>query len=116
MLVLTASPAQAVQLRYYWAVWCGPCKVATPTVMRVAAKYRLPILSFDWDAMSVAERKAQAVEGVPIIILTDDAGRVLARYGDNARQQGEFAFDPVDQWLSQTMQKSIAPSSIAPGQ
>jgi thioredoxin 1 len=66
--VLTDS-TQTV-LAYFWADWCGPCKLVSPSIEAIAAEYtdrlRVVKLAVDNNPQSV---KAYSVEGVPAIRL-----------------------------------------------
>lgn len=57
-------------LVYFWAPWCGPCRLMSPMMESVASQYgdRLKIIKMEVDANpeSVARYK---VEGVPALIL-----------------------------------------------
>ena len=62
-----ADPEKTV-MAYFWANWCGPCRLISPSISWAAENYsdRLKVLKLEVDASpeSVAECK---VEGVPAL-------------------------------------------------
>lgn len=61
--VLEASQPVLV---YFWAAWCGPCRLMAPIIDRIAASYgdRLKVIKMEVDPNPEAV-KFCAVEGVP---------------------------------------------------
>jgi cytochrome c biogenesis protein CcmG/thiol:disulfide interchange protein DsbE len=103
-----------VVLINYWASWCGPCRIETPGLVRIAADTkdvavvgismdvgdRDPVRSFVRQ-MHVGypiafpeplSQEAQAMVGLPTTILVDREGRVAKTYVGETRE-GEFRED-----------------------
>jgi thioredoxin 1 len=88
--------AQASQpvLIYFWAAWCGPCRLMAPIMDGLAANYgdRLKIVKMEIDPnpTSVAKYK---VEGVPALRLIQ-AGNLLDAI------EGAISKQKIEQFLS----------------
>jgi thioredoxin 1 len=72
--VLAGGPMVLV---YFWADWCGPCKLVSPSIDWIAQNYadRLKVVKMSVDA-SPQSVKAYSVEGVPAIRIFQ-AGQLL---------------------------------------
>jgi thioredoxin 1 len=53
---------------YFWAGWCGPCRLMSPLVEKIATNYgdRLKVVKMEVDASPESVAKYQ-VEGVPAL-------------------------------------------------
>ncbi|MGC9526998.1 MAG: thioredoxin family protein [Limnospira sp.] len=62
--------AEQATLAYFWAPWCGPCRLVSPSVEAVAENYadRLKVVKLEVDANPEAVKRCQ-VEGVPALRL-----------------------------------------------
>ncbi|MGF1536043.1 MAG: thioredoxin family protein [Elainellaceae cyanobacterium] len=78
--VVDASQQQPV-LVYFWATWCGPCRLMSPVMSSISDSYgALKIAKMEVDASPEAV-KACGVEGVPALILFQDGEKVDAMEG-----------------------------------
>lgn len=57
-------------LAYFWAPWCGPCRLVAPSVEAIAAEYgdRLKVVKLEVDPNPEAVKHCK-VEGVPALRL-----------------------------------------------
>ncbi|MEG4292868.1 thioredoxin domain-containing protein [Microcoleus sp. C2C3] len=74
--------AEEPVLAYFWATWCGPCRLTAPAVDSVATNYsdRLKVVKMEIDSNpnTVTEYK---VHGVPAFMLFKNAEVVLSHEG-----------------------------------
>lgn len=67
-------------LAYFWAPWCGPCRLVAPSVEKIAAEYRdrLSVVKLEVDPNPEAVKHCK-VEGVPALRLFK-AGEMVAEF------------------------------------
>ena len=74
-------------LAYFWAPWCGPCRLMSPIMDWAATNYdnlKVVKLEVDPNPESVARCK---VEGVPALILFQGGNQIDAIEGAIAKQK-----------------------------
>lgn len=84
------SQSETPVLVYFWASWCGPCRLVSPSIKKIADSYgdRLKVLKLEVDPNPNARRKCE-VEGVPALRLYKDEELLAKHEGAITRQQLE---------------------------
>jgi thiol-disulfide isomerase/thioredoxin len=75
------------ELEYIGASWCAPCKVVKPKVIVLAAKYSIPIKTYDIDD-DVEMIDVVAVKKLPTLRVIED-GKVVAEFTTKHNDQLE---------------------------
>jgi thioredoxin 2 len=91
-----------------WAPWCGPCKMVSPALERLANEFagRIKLVKVNVDtAPAVAQRFD--VQGIPTLLLLDH-GRVIAR------QTGAAPEPALRTWIEQSLASSSSASAPTP--
>lgn len=75
-------------LAYFWAAWCGPCRLMAPVMDATSAEYgdRLKIVKLEVDPNPDAVSRC-GVEGVPALRLFRDGEQVEAIEGAISKQR-----------------------------
>ncbi|TVQ58596.1 MAG: thioredoxin [Spirulina sp. DLM2.Bin59] len=74
--------AEGPVLAYFWAAWCGPCRLVSPSIEAIAADYgdRLKVVKLEVDRNPDAVKEC-AVEGVPALRIFKDKTLVASHEG-----------------------------------
>ena len=86
--------AQKPVLAYFWASWCGPCRLVSPSIESVADTYgdRLKVVKLEVDPNPDAVAKCK-VEGVPALRLIKDKEIVESHEGAIGKQKIQAMLD-----------------------
>jgi thioredoxin 1 len=79
----------------FWAEWCGPCRMMTPTVDAIAADYkgRLRVGKLNVDENNGTAMRYQ-VRGIPMLLLFKDGRVVEQRVGAMGKSEVQKMIDP----------------------
>lgn len=82
-------------LVYFWAAWCGPCRLVSPSVNAMAQMYgdRLKVVKLEIDPNPDAVAKCQ-VEGVPALRIFKNKELLGSHEGAIGKQQLQAWLEP----------------------
>ena len=82
-------------LLYFWAAWCGPCRLVSPSIEWMAQTYedRLKVLKLEVDPNPVTVKQYK-VEGVPALRLIKNNETVLTYEGAITKQKLAELIEP----------------------
>ena len=87
-----ASVLQSEQsvLVYFWATWCGPCRLMSPMIESLAKQFgdRLSVVKMEVDPNPESVKRCN-VQGVPALVLFQNGTQVQSREGVTNKQQLE---------------------------
>jgi thioredoxin 2 len=92
-----AEEAPVPVLLDLWATWCGPCRMVSPALERLAQAYagRIKLVKVDVDRAPGLSRRFD-VRSVPTLLVLD-RGRVVARQSGAAPEQA------LRRWLEEAL-------------
>jgi thioredoxin 1 len=81
-------------LAYFWADWCGPCRLVSPSISWAADTYRdrLKVVKLEIDSSPESVAKCK-VEGVPALRLFKDDEIISTHEGAIGKQQLQDMLD-----------------------
>ena len=87
--------AGGLVLAYFWASWCGPCRLVSPSINSLAETYsdRLKVVKLEIDPNPDAVKLCQ-VEGVPALRLFQDGEILVSHEGAIGKQQLQTILAP----------------------
>ncbi|WP_233576145.1 thioredoxin [Saccharopolyspora rhizosphaerae] len=90
-----AEKSSLVVLADLWAPWCGPCRMVSPALEKVAKEHagRLKLVKVNVDAAPKTSQRF-TVQAVPTLLMLDK-GRVIAR------QAGALPEQALREWVEQ---------------
>ena len=91
---LQVNQTEKPVLVYFWAPWCGPCRLVSPSINWAADTYsdRLKVVKLEVDPNPESRTKCQ-VEGVPALRLFKNNDIIVSHEGAIGKQQLQTMLD-----------------------
>lgn len=100
----TSAGGGELELHYYRADWCAPCRRVEPMVYRWVAEHPdIKLVKLDYDAHK-EDRLRFGLVGVPMLVLLND-DKVVGKYGQNAQAVDDFARQWLERWYDSVKYK-----------
>ncbi len=92
--------SEKLVLAYFWAPWCGPCRLVSPSVEKMATEYidRLKVVKMEVDPNPITVKQYQ-VEGVPAFRLFWNQELLLSHEGAITKQK---LIEKLEPYLAKT--------------
>jgi thioredoxin 1 len=86
-----------LELHYYRADWCAPCRRVEPMVYHWVTEHPdIKLVKLDYDTHK-EDRLRFGLAGVPMLVLLND-DKIVGKYGHNAQAVGDFARQWLERW------------------
>ncbi len=76
---LNAQSEENLQIVYFWATWCGPCKITSPSVNRLASHYPVVSIAISSGTNHQLARYIEE-EGYRFSVVNDNEGEISDRW------------------------------------
>ena len=74
---LSALSAEGLTVVYFWATWCGPCKVTSPSIKQLAKHY--PVVTIAMASGGDDELKRYFSGAEPSLVMVNDNNQTIAK-------------------------------------
>ncbi len=93
----------------FWAEWCGPCRIVSPTIERLAREYsgRLLTVKVNVDRKPIIAQ-AYEVQGIPTIML-------FWKGEPRMRLTGAYPYEAIKKNLEENWPRTVSGDTNGPG-